>query len=155
MDEEVGVRFLVRFLEVPVGLDLLEPDFLEKLAGISLAQWEHVQMKLRAIRERVTEPGEAIVDFVVYDSFTEARQVVAFVLRAEAPLVLYGPFHVGGSPTSDSNARFDESLQRRDPSWGVRDREDVIAEAVGVGLRFVEAIAMPANNQCLVFERAR
>jgi len=79
----------------------------------------------------------------------------AEVLRAEAPLVLYGPFHVGGSPTSDSNARFDESLQRRDPSWGVRDREDVIAEAVGVGLRFVEAIAMPANNQCLVFERAR
>ena len=53
----------------------------------------------------------------------------AGVLPAGAPLVLYGPFKRAGQHTSDSNARFDASLRASDPSWGVRDLDDVDALA--------------------------
>lgn len=72
-------------------------------------------------------------------------------LRARGVFVLYGPFSVGGQHTSESNATFDASLKARDPRWGVRDADELIALAAKAGLRFVERIAMPANNQTLVF----
>ena len=75
------------------------------------------------------------------------------VLGPDATLILYGPFHRGGLPTSDSNAAFDAGLRARDPGMGVRDIEAVQALASGIGLRVVEDVAMPANNACLVWQR--
>jgi hypothetical protein len=75
------------------------------------------------------------------------------VLRPGAPLVLYGPFKVGGVHTAESNAAFDASLQRRDPQWGVRDLERVIEVAHQVQLTHVESVSLPANNQAIVFRR--
>jgi hypothetical protein len=69
-------------------------------------------------------------------------------------LVLYGPFSFGGVHTSQSNADFDASLKARDARWGVRDADEVIALAARAGLAFVERVAMPANNQTLIFKRA-
>jgi SAM-dependent methyltransferase len=74
-------------------------------------------------------------------------------LAARGVLVLYGPFHIGGQPTAPSNAEFDLDLQRRDPSWGVRDLAAVIALGAERGIEFVERVPMPANNQMLVFRR--
>jgi hypothetical protein len=68
-------------------------------------------------------------------------------------LVMYGPYRVGGAHTAPSNAEFDASLRARDPSWGVRDCEAVIALAEAAGLGFAERVEMPANNQILVFRR--
>jgi SAM-dependent methyltransferase len=68
-------------------------------------------------------------------------------------LVMYGPFRIGGAHTAESNAEFDASLRARDPRWGVRDYEDVVQLAAAAGLRAEERIAMPANNQTLVFRR--
>lgn len=67
--------------------------------------------------------------------------------------VLYGPFRIGGAHTAPSNESFDEDLRRRDPSWGVRDVEAIVALAEAQGLRLGERVSMPANNQCLVFTR--
>ncbi len=74
-------------------------------------------------------------------------------LRPGGVLVLYGPYHIGGQPTADSNAAFDSSLRARDPRWGVRDLEAVVELASGAGLQLEERVAMPANNQLLVFRK--
>jgi hypothetical protein len=67
-------------------------------------------------------------------------------------LVLYGPFHIGGQATADSNAAFDANLRERDARWGVRDLE-AVAELGRAGLLLEERVAMPANNQLLVFRK--
>lgn len=75
-------------------------------------------------------------------------------LASNGALVIYGPFMVGGVHTAPSNAAFDESLRARDPRWGVRDVEAMEALAGERRLVLVERVAMPANNQTLVFRRA-
>lgn len=82
--------------------------------------------------------------------FAEAGRL----LEPGAPLVLYGPFCVGGAHTAPSNAAFDESLRARDPAWGVRDRLVVAEVARGHGLALAEIDEMPANNLTLVFRKA-
>lgn len=74
-------------------------------------------------------------------------------LPSNGPLVLYGPYRVGGVHTAESNARFDEGLRARDPAWGVRDLEDVLAAAAARGLVESERVAMPANNLTVVLRR--
>lgn len=72
-------------------------------------------------------------------------------LRPGAPLFLYGPFRRSGHPTAPSNEAFDAALKARDPRWGLRDLDTVIAAADGfVPDRIVE---MPANNLSLILRR--
>ncbi|HGY5536946.1 MAG TPA: DUF938 domain-containing protein, partial [Prochlorococcus sp.] len=68
-----------------------------------------------------------------------------------APLILYGPYKRNGLHTSESNARFDESLRNQDPSWGVRELEDVEQLGLSAGLSLNNIIEMPANNLSLIF----
>jgi SAM-dependent methyltransferase len=75
------------------------------------------------------------------------------LLDAQARLVIYGPFNVGGAFTAPSNATFDAQLRAGDPRRGIRDLEAVQALAAQSGLDFVADIEMPANNRCLVWRR--
>jgi hypothetical protein len=75
------------------------------------------------------------------------------VLPTAGVLYLYGPFKQGGEHNAPSNAEFDASLRQRNPRWGVRNLEDVIALASDYGLRHDQTIAMPANNLSVVFLR--
>ena len=59
-----------------------------------------------------------------------------------------------GAHTAPSNASFDASLRAENPEWGVRDTRDLAALADANGLLLAESIAMPANNQMLIFCRA-
>jgi SAM-dependent methyltransferase len=68
-------------------------------------------------------------------------------------LYLYGPYKRGGAHTSPSNDAFDQQLRGRNPEWGVRDMEAVVALGASVGLVCDEPIAMPANNFSLVFRK--
>jgi SAM-dependent methyltransferase len=69
-------------------------------------------------------------------------------------LFLYGPFKIGGVQTAPSNAAFDESLKERDPRWGIRDLESVIALGDAHGIAHLETNDLPANNKMAVFRRA-
>lgn len=75
------------------------------------------------------------------------------LLRAGAPLCLYGPYKRGGQHTADSNAAFDADLKARNPAWGVRDLEAVMDLAAANGFTGPAIIQMPANNLTLVFRR--
>lgn len=79
----------------------------------------------------------------------------ARILDPGAPLITYGPYRVEGEPFAPSNEAFDASLRARDPRWGVRSLEDVIAVAKGNGFAFDARHAMPANNLTLIFRRRR
>ena len=74
-------------------------------------------------------------------------------LGAQGRLLLYGPYFVDGEPTAASNRAFDEDLRQRNPAWGVRQLEDVLAEAQSAGLHLLQRVQMPANNLLLVLAR--
>ncbi len=74
-------------------------------------------------------------------------------LPAGGLLYLYGPFRIGGRHTADSNAAFDQSLRAQDPSWGVRNLDEVAETALNEGFQLAETVAMPANNLSVVFRR--
>lgn len=74
-------------------------------------------------------------------------------LPGGAVLYLYGPFKRNGAHTAASNEAFDLSLRRQNPDWGVRDLDDVAAEATRHGLSLVETVDMPANNLSVIFRR--
>jgi hypothetical protein len=77
----------------------------------------------------------------------------ARLLSAGAPLYLYGPYRQHGLHTAPSNAAFDESLRARDPEWGVRDLDEVVALAAAHGFALQRTVPMPANNLSVVFHR--
>ncbi|WP_368416137.1 DUF938 domain-containing protein [Falsiroseomonas sp.] len=77
----------------------------------------------------------------------------ARVLGPGAPLVLYGPWILPGVETAESNWAFDAGLRERNPDWGLRRLEDLVA-AAGSDFAAPEIIEMPANNVTLVLRRA-
>nr|WP_087574252.1 DUF938 domain-containing protein [Sphingomonas sp. CDS-1] len=74
-------------------------------------------------------------------------------LPPEGLLYLYGPYLRDDVETAPSNLAFHASLKARDPQWGLRRVEDVIAAADAQGLRFDRLVEMPANNLSLLFKR--
>jgi cyclopropane fatty-acyl-phospholipid synthase-like methyltransferase len=68
-------------------------------------------------------------------------------------LYLYGPYKRGQQHTAPSNAAFDADLRARNPSWGVRDLDDVAACAAAAGFSAPDIFEMPANNHSVVFRR--
>lgn len=77
----------------------------------------------------------------------------ARLLAAGAPLYLYGAYRQAGVETAPSNEAFDASLRMRNPDWGLRNLEDVVAEAESQGFALESVTPMPANNLSVVFRR--
>ena len=75
------------------------------------------------------------------------------ILPAGAPLYLYGPFRRPGRALEPSNLAFDKDLQRRDPRWGLRELNDVVACADSFGLDLDSVIEMPASNLSVIFRK--
>lgn len=75
------------------------------------------------------------------------------LLPAGGALYLYGPYRRGARPLEPGNAAFDADLRARDPRWGLREVEDVVACAREQGLAFERAVDMPANNLSLIFRK--
>jgi SAM-dependent methyltransferase len=139
-------------------------DVAENLAGVRL--WRE-----QARTPRLLEPIELDVDrpFPVLKadavfsantchimSWPQVERMFAGVgalLASGGVFALYGPFHYGGKPTAESNARFDAWLRTQDARSGVRDFEAIRDLAGKHGLVLEEDNPMPANNRLLVFRR--
>ncbi len=119
-------------VEAPRLLDARDPD-----------RWPAVEVDLvLAVNMAHIAPWAATLGLV-----TGARQ------RApRGVLALYGPFRRDGAHTAPSNEAFDADLRRRDPEWGVRDLEAVVAAAEAVGWRLARVAPMPANNLTILFD---
>ena len=78
----------------------------------------------------------------------------ARVLPPAGVLFLYGPYKRGGQHTAPSNAAFDDSLRARNPDWGVRDLDEIVALAETDGFALREVVEMPANNLSVVFDKS-
>jgi len=76
------------------------------------------------------------------------------LLAPGAPLFLYGAYRQAGVETAPSNEAFDANLRARDPQWGLRRLEEVVAEAERNGLRLEAVTPMPANNLSVVLRKA-
>jgi SAM-dependent methyltransferase len=75
------------------------------------------------------------------------------ILSPGGVLYLYGPFKIGGVHSAQSNADFDLSLQSQDPSWGVRNLDDVAEEALSQNFQLMKTVRMPANNLSVIFHK--
>jgi len=151
---------LPRWTFIPSDIDR------ENLASIATYGLEHRGDNLeqpRSIDVRAPDWGVPALDAVYNANMIHIApwsccvglvQGAARHLRAGGLFVLYGPFRIGGAHTAPSNARFDESLRRQNEHWGVRDMEEVVERAAAVGLSLSERVAMPAENQTLVFTNA-
>ncbi len=84
---------------------------------------------------------------------TALMQGAAHWLVPGGLLLTYGPYLVQDEPAAPGNTAFDADLRSRNPAWGIRWLHAVQAEAEAAGLRWVQRLAMPANNQLLAFRR--
>lgn len=75
------------------------------------------------------------------------------LLAPGSPLYLYGAYRQRGVETAPSNEAFDASLRSRNPAWGLRNLEDVVAIAGRHGLQLESIVPMPANNLSVIFRR--
>ncbi len=78
---------------------------------------------------------------------------VGKLLKAGGLFVVYGPFNYDGRFTSESNARFDLWLKKRNPASGVRNFEDLNQLAQQAGMMLQEDYAMPVNNRILCWQK--
>lgn len=76
-------------------------------------------------------------------------------LVPDGMLVTYGPYLEDEVLTAPSNLAFDASLRARNPTWGLRRREDLEELAWQAGLHLSERHEMPANNLLLVWRTGR
>lgn len=88
-----------------------------------------------------------------WSAVTSLFQHAGMQLPVGGRMIVYGPFHFGGKPTSESNAAFDTALREGDPKRGVRNIEAVDALASGTSLQLLADFAMPANNRLLAWEK--
>ena len=75
------------------------------------------------------------------------------VTNDKAFLIIYGPFKYKGKFTSESNQAFDQTLRESDWGDAIRDFDDIEVLANKVGFYLLEDVKMPANNQCLIFQK--
>lgn len=67
-------------------------------------------------------------------------------------MIIYGPFHYNGRPTSETNVIFDRSLKRMGAEMGIKDMDQVLRWSRETGFSLIEDREMPIDNRTLIFE---
>ena len=68
-------------------------------------------------------------------------------------LILYGPFKICNTHTSESNYLFDNSLRMQNDLWGIKNLEEVCDESKKNGFSQEDIIRMPANNFSIIYRK--
>ena len=123
-------------LELPLLIDVAQPGWQQQLVGRKINAIVNINMIH-------ISPWQACLGLL---------EGAGQILPNGGILYLYGPYKRDGEHTASSNASFDRSLRDRNPLWGVRDLEAVVA-AAEQNLTLQQVIAMPANNLSVVFSR--
>ena len=89
-------------------------------------------------------PGELVQPYV---------EGAAASLKPGGLMLLYGPYKYDGAFTTQSNADFDTFLSNTYPGGGIKDFETLDSLANANGLTLQQDIAMPANNQFLIWRK--
>jgi hypothetical protein len=89
-----------------------------------------------------------------WDSTVGLVRGAAPLLPSGGTLFLYGPYFRAGIDTAPGNLAFDRELRARNPAWGIRSLEEVVAVARANGFVPPIVVEMPANNLSLVFRRS-
>mmetsp|Transcript_125375 Transcript_125375/g.244156 ORF Transcript_125375/g.244156 Transcript_125375/m.244156 type:complete len:216 (+) Transcript_125375:46-693(+) len=67
-------------------------------------------------------------------------------------VIFYGPFYISGQSFGNT-AEFDQTLRSRNPTWGIRDVDDMVNFAKPFGFTLEECVNMPKDNFCVVLRR--
>lgn len=141
-----------------------QPSDFDGDAVDSIAAWRreaglpNLKAPLQIDTTKETWEGEPVSAIVAID-FAHASTWPACVgllsgatryLTAGGVLVLYGPFLREERPPGALEA-LDGELRRKNPSWGVRNLETIVAVAVGRGLMLEQVVEMAGHNLTLVF----
>ena len=126
-------------------------------AGLLATQYLDVLDTVWAVAQQALP--ESVSAFVIINMLHIAPRACCHALFAgakrilgdEGVVLIYGPFKQQGQHTSVSNEAFDVDLRGENASWGIRDQEAVTDVAREAGYECAKTIAMPANNQVLVF----
>ncbi|MCY3768131.1 MAG: DUF938 domain-containing protein [Gammaproteobacteria bacterium] len=124
----------------PKEFDVLEPGHWEDLKKDSLSAFDGVFSANTA-------------HIMPWQGVLEMLRGIGHQLEIGGCFVLYGPFNRDGSYTSQSNARFDQSLREQRPHMGIRNDVDIFRVARENKLVLVDDVGMPANNRSLVFKK--
>lgn len=79
--------------------------------------------------------------------------VAGNLLASGGAFALYGPFQHHGQHNAPGNRQFDQQLKQQAPHMGVRDKLDLARFAARSQLLAEQELAMPSNNQILIWRR--
>lgn len=74
-------------------------------------------------------------------------------LKPHGVLFVHGPFKQAGGFTSRENAQLDAQLRERNPDWGLRDLEAVVALGSARGMQVEQVVDMPDAQIGIVLRR--
>jgi SAM-dependent methyltransferase len=157
-------QHLVFFANELPGLEWQPSDQAEYLPGLNLRLEQeagsnvHPAIVLDVASDWPTSRFDAVISANTAHIMDWPEVVCMFdgvsrVLLPGGVFALYGPFNENGEFTSASNQAFDQDLKSRDPRMGIRDRKDLETLATNHQMSLEQKVAMPANNQVLVFRR--
>jgi len=165
---EHGVVFQKRFPEIIWQTS--DPDLVHRNSIISWIEFENLTRKMPQPLEIDVEKIPWEIPFTLANSLQGivsinmihvAEWACTVALYREAGkllnkgqfLLLYGPFKICNTHTSESNYFFDNSLKMQNDLWGIKNLEEVCDESKKNGFSQEDIIKMPANNFSVIYRK--
>ena len=160
-------QHLAHFAIAMPSIQWLPSDLAEQLPGIH--QWMNeaactniltpIELDLRTtvipcVKATVCYTANTF-HIVSWKSVQQAFACSAALLSEGEKFISYGPFSLNGRHNSQGNYDFDQKLRANNVNSGIRDLNELNTLAMEHGFLPAKAIPMPANNQLLLWVRAK